>query len=177
MWRESNVRNTVYMPPTGSVYYEDNYTIREQLEQDIRTYKTEWIVLVVGDLNSRIGTLMTIINEDTIYKRQNADTVENDNGRELIKLMNSVGMVILSGIGQTTKFTCYKEGKWKRGKSVVDHICIDEGALHMVQKTSTKEDVMNTMKTDHAMITMELTMKKIENKIQENNDRKKGKKK
>ena len=66
--------------------------------------------------------------------------------------MNITVMVILSCIIQPTKYTCYKEGRWKRGKSVVDHVCIDEGFLYMLKEEITREDVMKTIKTDHAMV-------------------------
>ena len=45
----------VYLVPIGSRYYEKNYNIREQLEKDIGMFKQQGIVIVVGDMNSRIG--------------------------------------------------------------------------------------------------------------------------
>ena len=71
------------------------------------------MVIIIGDFNSRIGKLMSITAEDKTYHRENVDEKENQNGRELIKLMNGLGMLILSGIRTKTKFTCVKEMKSK----------------------------------------------------------------
>ena len=89
---------TVYMVPVGSSYYEDNDKIRNELEKDIVAYKEQGMVIVIGDFNSRIGKLMSITADDKTYHRENVDEKENQNGRELIKLMNGLGMLILSGI-------------------------------------------------------------------------------
>ena len=47
---------------------------------------------------------MTVINKDIIYDRDNIDQEENNNGKELIKLMNSTGMIILTGIKNKSKY-------------------------------------------------------------------------
>ena len=51
---------TVYMVPIGSPYYEQNEIIRQELESDIREYKEQGLVLVLGDFNSRIKNILSI---------------------------------------------------------------------------------------------------------------------
>ena len=78
---------TVYMVPIGSPFYEQNSQIRQELEKDISEYKKHGIVIVTGDFNSRIGNLFSITSENKLYHRENIDTQQNHNGRELIKLI------------------------------------------------------------------------------------------
>ena len=87
---------TVYMVPAGSPYYTGNNKIRLDLERDITEFKEQGIVIITGDFNSRIGNLMSVTSEDKMYQRNNIDVEDNQNGRELIKLMNGLGMIILS---------------------------------------------------------------------------------
>ena len=101
------------MIPVGSTIYEQNVKMREELETEIGEYKKDGVTIILGDMNSRIENLMTIINKDTLYERNNIDKKENHNGRELIKLMNITGMMILTGIKKKSDFTCYKERRRK----------------------------------------------------------------
>ena len=78
--------------------------------------------------------------------------------------MNGVGMIILSGIRIKTKFTCFKESKGKMRKSVVDHICIQEGVMESIVEEETRQDVMECISTDHAMVSMTIRLKVIKNK-------------
>lgn len=47
---------TVYIVPKKSTRYVDNDEVREELELNIMRYKEQGTVLVLGDMNSRIGT-------------------------------------------------------------------------------------------------------------------------
>ena len=152
------------MTPSGSPFYEQNSKIIQELERDITEFKGKCYVLVIGDFNSRIDNLLSITSEDKTYHRDNIDAEDNHNGRELMKLMNGTGMVILSGIRKKTKFTCIKEMKNKMRKSVVDHICIDEGVMNIIVEEETKEDIMEVIKTDHAMVAISIKIRIIEMK-------------
>ena len=129
------------------------------MEKDIVAYKEQGMVIVIGDFNSRIGKLKSITADDKTYNRENVDEKENQNGRELIKLMNGLGMIILSGIRSQSKFTCVKVMKNKMRKSVVDHICIQEGMMESIVDEETREDIMELIKTDHAMVAMTLKIR------------------
>ena len=96
------------MVPVGSPYYEDNVKIRIELEKDIVAYNEQGMVIIICDFNNRIRKLISIAADDKTYHRENVDEKENQNGRKLIKLMNGLGMLILSGIRTRTKFTRVK---------------------------------------------------------------------
>ena len=53
------------------------------------------------------------------------------------------------------------KGRLNEGNSAVDHICIDEGALHVVENMEVKEDVMEKIKTDHCMVSMTCNIRNI----------------
>ena len=147
------------MVPIGSPFYEQNSQIRQELEKDIVEYKKYGIVIVTGDFNSRIGNLFSITSENKLYHRDNIDTQQNHNGRELVKLMNALGMIIISGIRQKTKFTCIKEMKGKMRRSGVDHFCIQEGLMDTIVEEETKEDIIAVIKTDHAMVVITIKIR------------------
>ena len=169
------------MVPVGSPFYEENDIIRQELEKDITEFKDQGIVIVAGDFNSRIGNLMSITSEERIYKRNNVDKEPNQNGKKLIKLMNGLGMIILSGIRKQTKYTCCKQWKDKMRKSVVDHFCIQEGVIESIIDEETRDDIMEIISTDHAMVSITLRLKiivtEIENKKTQNTNKNKKKEK
>ena len=45
------------------------------------------------------------------------------------------------------------------GKSVVDHICIQEGMMESIVEEETRDDIMEVIKTDHAMVSMSLKIR------------------
>ena len=73
--------------------------------------------------------------------------------------MNALGMIIISGIRQKTKFTCIKEMKGKMRRSVVDHFCIQEGLMDTIVEEETKEYIMEVTKTDHAIVTITIKIR------------------
>ena len=162
---------TVYIVPEGTVRAGQNISIREELERDIGKYKERGMVMVLGDMNGRIGNLMSVINEERIYQRDNIDRKENNNGKELVRLMNRTGMVIMSGIRRTSKYTCIKEGKYGLGKSVVDHVCMDEGIIDIVKKEKVNEDVMELLTTDHAMVLIDIEIRVIPEQVGDKKER------
>ena len=172
---------SIYMVPVGSPFYEENDIIRKELEKYITEFKDQGIVIVAGDFNSRIGNLMSITSEERIYKRNNVDKEPNQNGKKLIKLMNGLGMIILSGIRKQTKYTCCKQWKDKMRKSVVDHFCIQEGVIESIIEEETRDDIMEIISTDHAMVSITLRLKiivtEIENKKTQNTNKNKKKEK
>ena len=56
---------------------------------------------------------MSVTSEEKMYQRSNVDVVENQNGSELIKLMNGFAMIVLSGLVAKIIFTCINEMKKK----------------------------------------------------------------
>ena len=86
-------------------------------------YKQEGTVMVTGDLNSRIG-------EEGDIERKNIDKEVNENGREWLSLSRATGLMTMTGIRERADFTCYND----QGNSVVDHICIEEENMSLIEQ-------------------------------------------
>ena len=100
-------------------------TFYKKLERDISKFSLKGDIILVGDLNSRIGALDQDINHIDIDKydnlrtrsldlsdvRTSEDEVVNKKGRELIDVCNKNQLIILNGrkLGDFEgKYTCHK---------------------------------------------------------------------
>ena len=82
-------------------------------------------VVLMGDVNGRIGNMGNKIGEEgmeRVIERESSDTVVNEQGMEVLGMLNSFEMIVLNGVGggKSGGATC-------RGKSVVDWIAVREG--------------------------------------------------
>ena len=111
----------VYLVSRRSRIYKNNNLVRQELEEDIIKFKKKGVVVILGDLNSRIADSMPSEGVTKSNTRENKDKVLNDNGRAWIRLTRSTGMVTLTGLFGEADYTCYNV----EGNSVPDHICID----------------------------------------------------
>ena len=126
--------------PKSQVLRHEEFDYFEILEQNIAKYKIRGKVFITGDMNSRTGQytdstdflifdrylnagLNTNENID-IPSRSNKDTVIDNNGRRLLDMCKSTGLLIGNGrlcadqdIGE---FTCITP----RGRSVVDYFLL-----------------------------------------------------
>ena len=123
-----------YIPPANSTYFkdEDDMTILQKLQDDIAKYSNLGKVLIIGDLNSRIGLLeeqISFINEhdnrDEIFEsidiptRNSLDQGKNSSGKRLIEIMSDANLLCLNGrkLGDTIgRLTCHEYN----GSSTVD---------------------------------------------------------
>ena len=80
---------TVYLVSVKSTRYRQNIELRRELEENIIKFKREGIVMVMGDLNSRIGEEKGV--------RENMDKKVNENDREWIELTKKTSMITLNG--------------------------------------------------------------------------------
>ena len=142
----------VYLVPKKSRLYSDNEIVRKELEVDILKFKELGTVIVMGHMNSRIGTRVTDSEIIQVGERENPDKEVNDNGKAWISLMKRTGMVTLTGLYGKIGYTCIRPN----GNSVVDHICIDSRSRYLIKKLYTKEDVMSRIDTDHCMVVAEV---------------------
>ena len=104
----------VYIVPTKSTRYKNNIALRNELEEDIIKYKQKGMVMVMGDLNSRIGEIEGY--------RKNIDKKIDENGREWLAMTRATGITTLTGLKETAEYTYFHS----QGNSVVDHIFIEE---------------------------------------------------
>ena len=79
------------------------------------------MVVVIGDVNSRIGDCRPLEGGEEGKTRRNRDMRMNENGREWIQLMRRTEMVMLMGLYGRAEYTCYNA----QGNSLVEHICIE----------------------------------------------------
>ena len=127
-----------YIPPantTANITSKTDYC--GNLEESILKYKNKGNIIIMGDLNARIGnkdnTLNKKLNEDLGHllpttkelinsqDRCSCDNTVNTAGRKLIKLCNNHSLRVANG--QTTgdrvgNYTCFNNG----GASVVDYL-------------------------------------------------------
>ena len=129
----------IYVPPTDSkVLTSSNIDLYDQLEQDIIKYNDQGKVFVSGDLNGRTATEKDFFDFDKyldqnvldtnsfdIPSRANQDIILDYNGRTLLDLCKSTGLLIANGrlfndtdIG---KFTFCSH----RGQSTVDYLLLN----------------------------------------------------
>ena len=145
----------VYLVPSKSSRYKNNGAVRRELEEDIVRFRNEGMVIVLGDLNSRIGESNPAEGVRRSNMRQNKDKKMNDNGREWIKLISNTDMVTLTGLFGVADYTCYNEN----GNSVVDHICVDRRNKELIESVENRKEVMGRINTDHSMVVARVKMR------------------
>ena len=138
----------VYLVPTKSSRYKLNAETRRELEEDILKFKKEGMVVVMGDLNSRITDSQPSEGVVRSNTRENKDKKLNDNGRAWICLTRNTDMVTLTGLYGEADYTCFNV----QGNNVPDHICIDRKHKDLVKKLVNDREIMGRINTDHSMI-------------------------
>ena len=138
----------VYLVPHKSSRYKFNGAVRRELEEDILRFKKDGMVVVMGDLNSRIADCQPkegVVHSNT---RVNKDKKMNDNGKAWIRLTRNTDMVTLTGLFGKADYTCFND----QGNSVPDHICIDRKNKDLIRDYINQREVMLRIDTDHSMI-------------------------
>ena len=88
----------VYLVPNKSSRYKYNGDTRRELEEDILRFKKDGMVVVLGDLNSRIADNQPsdgVVKNNT---RENKDKKLNDNDKAWIRRMRNTDMVTLTDL-------------------------------------------------------------------------------
>ena len=96
----------VYLVPRKSARYGGNAEVRRELEEDIVEFRGRGMVVVIGDVNSRIGECVPLEGVVKSNVRRSRDKKMNENGREWIQLMRRTGMVMLTGLYWRSEYTC-----------------------------------------------------------------------
>jgi exonuclease III len=141
-WDKDVFLATVYVPPSNSKYYSDQFTA---LEQNIVKYSNMGIVKLMGDFNARLGNLQDYIIEDSDSHialppdytsdsqtyRQSVHTKRNSHGKNLLSLCIATQLRILNGrtTGDTLGNFTYHDSK---GSSAIDFFVCSESIQHMV---------------------------------------------
>jgi exonuclease III len=142
----------IYILPPGSPILErDNLDFFYILETGIARYENYGNIIVCGDLNARVGDRDDVLQNNDLYSyvevcdddmcveaesnipdRVSEDRVVNTNGRRLLSLCKSTGLLIGNGrLGQDRgigRFTCCTE----KGRSCIDYVLLYPCCLDLV---------------------------------------------
>ena len=169
------------MPPSNSNYYKDqDIDIIDKLRSDIIKYSSQGQIIIIGDLNSRLGNLQeefsfinddpdaqsTIDNIESLPVREFMDPSTNQPGRKLMDLLNESSLISLNGrkLEDTSgKQTCHQYS----GSSTVDLNIVSWDLYDKVQYFRVLDPVWYF---DHCPIEMSLSIGHILNQIPINRD-------
>lgn len=158
-----------YIPPPDSTYSKRlQENILDSIETDVYKYKEKGDVLLMGDLNARVGHGEDYIGNDNdkyiplhegyvldsqINHRMSQDLVMDDRGKHLLEVCLAGQMRILNGrkIGDTFGyFTCHKYN----GSSVVDYGVASERLTEQIMYFRVHPFIGSL--SDHCMISLML---------------------
>jgi retrotransposon-encoded endonuclease len=124
----------VYLSPVDSTRVIDSASFIQELEEDICKFKKLGKVIVMGDLNSRIGQASSrvFLNDVSFtFERESEDKVRRlsreakRRAKQILEMFNANGMIILNGIDGGGENTFVGP----RGNSMIDFIVIDHRIL------------------------------------------------
>ena len=127
------------------------YHYFEKIKRCIIKHNMENIVMI-GDLNGRIGTLNDNKNATSIIRKSD-DPVINRQGREIIEFCNETSLIIANGRlekGKCTYFTLHGE---ETRKSLIDYCITSQNTMKNIDKLEILEPVAYT---DHVPIVINL---------------------
>lgn len=160
-----------YIPPADSTYSKSlKQDILDRIESDINRLKTQGNILLMGDLNGRVGRVLDFIPADSdkhlpldnytldsiIPSRNSQDTTVDDRGKHIIDMCIKSQMRILNGrkIGDSMGyFTSHQYN----GSSVVDYAICSEALLTDISYFKVHHFLGSL--TDHCMISMYINAK------------------
>ncbi|CAC5381141.1 unnamed protein product [Mytilus coruscus] len=112
-----------YLPPENSSRGRDAQSFYAHLLSQIYMSNENDGIYLIGDFNSRIGSLSETLNDiDNLPKRQPLDKSINQHGHELLDFLNEAKFCVLNGRFPNDNFTSIS----KKGKAVVDYICVPQ---------------------------------------------------
>lgn len=117
----------VYMSPLNTSRETDAAEFLLELENDVLNFRELGKVVVMGDLNSRVGNLPSsfFINEQQYNFRRVSEDVKISKqvakqGQRILESMNSNKMVIMNGVDGGGEKTCINRNS--KGSSMIDYI-------------------------------------------------------
>jgi hypothetical protein len=147
----------VYLVPRTSDWASDNVARQARLARGIENYTKKGRVVVMGDVNGRIGrSSVTVVNEegDSVgqINRDSDDRVTNEQGRTMLALLEGTGMIVMNGVrGEATEITCKSKKEDGKGGSVADWIVVHKEWAH--EWGNMEVDDRGWMDSDHNLVT------------------------
>ena len=147
-WVEDIYLLNTYIPPQNSIYFDNQM---EMIETDIITYSNQGKIIIMGDLNARVGNEPDYITNDELDDfiplpdsycvdeitkiRAHCDAFVNECGKRLLELCISSNLRIMNGrfIGDSMgRFTYYST----LGASTIDYGICDKSILNLIKHFS-----------------------------------------
>ncbi|CAC5397946.1 unnamed protein product [Mytilus coruscus] len=131
-----------YLPPENSSRGRDAQSFYAHLLSQIYMSNENDGIYLIGDFNSRIGSLSETLNDiDNLPKRQPLDKSINQHGHELLDFLNEAKFCLLNGRFPNDNFTSIS----KKGKAVVDYICVPQDIYEYLNyfKVLTIQSIVN----------------------------------
>jgi hypothetical protein len=130
----------IYLPP-GNRWRTSNEKRLQHLEAGILLYGSQGQVVVMGDMNMRVGELTQTIEleegKEVVIERVSDDKKVTRDGKDLVERMNAMGMVLMNGVdGRGKECTCSKT----EGGSVIDMLWIKLQDVGRVREMSVMQD-------------------------------------
>jgi len=134
-----------YVATETSVYKHQTPRQWESLVENVKINIPEGITVLVGDFNSRIGEVSSMVG-GRLWLRKNVDKKVKPQGREMIRTWDSAGIIPLSGLRWKSR------GEWreldsgwtftnKNGQSNIDHVGMRSEDLHRVKDVDVYRDM------------------------------------
>jgi len=139
----------VYLPPDTIVNKEGNEEALSELERDVMEFRKEGAVIVMGDMNSRVGELPNQIaiterpEDDRVLTRTSLDKTITSLGRQVMERMNATGLVLLNGLEKPAEFTYFQDrDDVEGGRSVIDFIWVRDVDIDTIKELKVWEGVV-----------------------------------
>ncbi len=119
----------VYICPDGSTRDNDFRRQLMELEVDIVEFRKKGLVVCMGDFNSRIGSINSVLTYGercVVIERTSEDNKIDgsalERGHQFVDSMNACNMVILNGVDNMAEYTFEVRNR----KSTVDLLIVDD---------------------------------------------------
>lgn len=118
----------VYLPPVNSSRKVEREVFLRELEKDIYEFSLKGRVMVLGDLNHRIGNTPSVVyhrGHEVVLERKSKDLVKKHLkklGNKLLEVLNANKMIVLNGLEDEGENTFFSS---KKGESMIDFIIIN----------------------------------------------------
>jgi hypothetical protein len=140
---------SVYMPTMGTALAEVQ-TAWQQLQSDVLALQTKGNVVVLGDLNARVGSAGGEGEVIGKWGEKNSISVPNEHGRYMLQFLNGTNLISAAGrtADQASQFT------WGRGdlRTVVDYVLLPGTVLEQGVDTSVSVEITPEDFSDHNLL-------------------------
>lgn len=126
----------------------------EELTRNISKYQAKGDVIIMGDLNARVGRAAEADLEQLIGSH--GEETRNDKGRRLLEVMKLHGLACVNGRKEgPVQYTRIQEKDGKLEKSVIDYVIMNSRLMRYARDTGVEECDIGS---DHRIVTASLQL-------------------